>query len=163
MALCSGAKGVDNPRIRNTRMFQSSRPRSSTSLAAMTRNVPCFMFPLYPMLLFTSHAFLLFSIVLIVLPLHSRPRTRGLSPSPYTLPLTLSRSPIQLSSSHGSHPTPRVPFIQLVALVFYSAPQCCMCCALSTPLFPFPLFPLCSPVSPSSLCTPFAIGPPLLP
>ena len=163
MALCSGAKGVDNPRIRSARMFQSSRPWSSTSLAAMTRNIPLFMFPLYPMLLFASHAFLLFSIVLIVLRFHSRLGTRGLGPSYYNSPLTLSHSPIQLSSGCGSRPTPRVPFIWLVALVFYSAPQCSMCCALSAPLFPFPLFPLCSPVSPSSLCVPFAIGPPLLP
>ena len=163
MALCSGAKGVDNPRIRNTRTFQSSRPRSSMSLAAMTRNVPRFMFPLYPMLLFTSHAFLLFSIVLIVIRFHSRLGMHGLSPSPHDSPLTLSRSPIQLSSSRGSRPTLHVPFIWLVALVFYSAPQCSMCCALSASLFPFPLTPLCSPVSPSSLCAPFAIGPSLLP
>ena len=163
MALCSGAKGVDNPRIRNTRTFQRSRPRSSTSLAAMTRNVPRFILPLYPMLLFALHAFLLFSIVLIVIRFRSRLGMRGLGPSLYDSPLTLSRSPIQLSSGRGSRPTPCVPFIRLVALVFYSAPQCSMCCVLSASLFPFPFSPLCSPVSPSSLCVPFAIGPPLLP
>ena len=163
MALCSGAKGVDNPRIRNARMFQSSRPWSSTSLVAMTHNVPHFMFPLYPMLLFATYAFLLFSFVLIVLPFRSRLGTCGLGPSPYNPPFALSRSPIQLSSSHGSCPTLHVPFIRLVVLVFYSTTQCSMCCALSTPLFPFPLFPLCSPVSPSSPCAPFAIGPLLLP
>ena len=40
VALCFRAKGVDNPRIRNARMFQRSRPQSSTSLVAMTCNDP---------------------------------------------------------------------------------------------------------------------------
>ena len=80
------AKGVDTPRIRNARTFQRTRLRSSTSLVAMTCNVPRFMFPLYPMLLFASHAFLLFSIVLIVICFRSRLGMRGLDPSLYDSP-----------------------------------------------------------------------------
>jgi hypothetical protein len=40
VALCSGAKGVDNPRIRNAKRFQRSRLWSSTSLVATTSYNP---------------------------------------------------------------------------------------------------------------------------
>jgi hypothetical protein len=158
VALCSGAKGVDNPRIRSTRTFQRSRLWSSTSLAATTRNVPCFMFPLYPMLLFTSHAFP-FVLHLSIVPFVSLDLGCMASARPFTIPLHPCLLPhsVELRPLILAHATCALPLFSASCYCIDSYSAACVARC------PLPLSPLCSPVSPSSICSPFAIGPPVLP
>jgi hypothetical protein len=58
----------------------SSRPWPSASPLMMTRNIPCFMFPLYPMLLF-------YCSFLSIVPFIRLDQRRAASARPFTIPL----------------------------------------------------------------------------